>query len=88
MWSILLQLFVSDSNFLSLTPTFLEGSIFSPIFKILVRTLDQTASDLGLHCMLRPVSRKFEPPHDKTNKMTVRPAKTQISLIESLPCAQ
>ena len=22
----------------------------------------------------------FEPPHDKTNKMTVRPAKTQISL--------
>ena len=23
---------------------------------------------------------KFEPPHDKTNKMTVRPAKTQISL--------
>ena len=23
---------------------------------------------------------KFEPPHDKTNKMTMRPAKTQISL--------
>ena len=23
---------------------------------------------------------QFEPPHDKTNKMTVRPAKTQISL--------
>ena len=23
---------------------------------------------------------EFEPPHDKTNKMTVRPAKTQISL--------
>ena len=23
---------------------------------------------------------RFEPPHDKTNKMTVRPAKTQISL--------
>ena len=23
---------------------------------------------------------KFEPPHGKTNKMTVRPAKTQISL--------
>ena len=22
----------------------------------------------------------YEPPHDKTNKMTVRPAKTQISL--------
>ena len=26
------------------------------------------------------VQSKFEPPHDKTNKMTVRPAKTQISL--------
>ena len=24
--------------------------------------------------------RTYEPPHDKTNKMTVRPAKTQISL--------
>ena len=23
---------------------------------------------------------KYEPPHDKTNKMNVRPAKTQISL--------
>ena len=23
---------------------------------------------------------EFEPPHDKTNKMAVRPAKTQISL--------
>ena len=22
----------------------------------------------------------FEPPHDKTNKMTVRPTKTQVSL--------
>ena len=37
---------------------------------------------------------KYEPPHDKTNKMTVRPAKTQISLgirpvwSESLLCAQ
>ena len=37
---------------------------------------------------------KFEPPHDKTNKMTVRPAKTQINLgirpvwSESLLCAQ
>ena len=36
----------------------------------------------------------FEPPHDKTNKMTVRPAKTQISLgshpvwSESSLCAQ
>ena len=35
-----------------------------------------------------------EPPHDKTNKMTVRPSKTQISMgirlvwSESLPCAQ
>ena len=25
----------------------------------------------------------FEPPHDKTNKMTVRPAKTQISLLSA-----
>ena len=37
---------------------------------------------------------RFEPPHDKTNKMTVRPAKTQISLgihpvwPESLLCSQ
>ena len=36
----------------------------------------------------------YEPPHDKTNKMTVRPAKTQISLgirpvwSESSLCAQ
>ena len=36
----------------------------------------------------------FEPPHDKTNKMNVRPAKTQISLgicpvwSESLLCAK
>ena len=36
----------------------------------------------------------YEPPDDKTNKMTVRPAKTQISLVihpvwsESLLCAQ
>ena len=36
----------------------------------------------------------YEPPHDKTNKMTVRPAKTQISLgicpvwSQSLLCAQ
>ena len=34
---------------------------------------------------------KHEPPHDKTNKMTVRPAKTQISLVsvqsdQSLRC--
>ena len=37
---------------------------------------------------------KFEPRHDKTNKMSVRPAKTQISLgicpisSESLLCTQ
>ena len=41
-----------------------------------------------------PVYLSFEPRHDKTNKMTVRPAKTQISLgicpvwSESLLCAQ
>ena len=47
-----------------------------------------TASDLGLHCL--PRSQNWDarhervnvhvPPHDKTNKMSVRPAKTQISL--------
>ena len=26
------------------------------------------------------IKQKFEPPHDKTNKMSVHPAKTQISL--------
>ena len=37
---------------------------------------------------------KYEPPHDKTNNVVVRPAKTQISLgirpvrSESLLCAQ
>ena len=41
-----------------------------------------------------PITLNFEPPHDKTNKMTVRPAKTQISLgirpvwSESSLCAQ
>ena len=29
------------------------------------------------HCVMHP--NKYEPPHDKTNKMTVRPAKSQIS---------
>ena len=30
------------------------------------------------HSLQNP-SKRFEPPHDKTNKMAVRPAKTQIS---------
>ena len=30
----------------------------------------------------------YEPPNDKTNKMTVRPAKTQISLVSLRTCAQ
>ena len=30
--------------------------------------------------ILEPRHVEYEPPHDKTNKMTVRPAKTQISL--------
>ena len=37
------------------------------------------------------ISKQTEPPHDKTKKMTVCPAKTQISLgirPESLTCAQ
>ena len=43
---------------------------------------------------MKMISALFEPPHDKTNKMTVRPAKTQISLgirpvlSESSLCAQ
>ena len=46
----------------------------------------------SLSCLKSPV--KFEPWHDKTNKMTVHPAKTQISLgirpvwSESSLCAQ
>ena len=36
-------------------------------------SVQQTVSTVKL-------SELFEPPHDKTNKMTVRPAKTQISL--------
>ena len=41
---------------------------------------------------LMAVYAQFEPPHDKTNKMTVHPAKTQISLgiaqsDQSLHCA-
>ena len=36
---------------------------------------DQTASNLGLHC-----ADPSEPRHNKTNKVSVRPAKTQISL--------
>ena len=43
---------------------------------------------------LEPLGSSFEPRHDKTNKMSVRPAKTQISLgirpgsSESSLCAQ
>ena len=41
------------------------------------------ACDLGLHCLPIPhllTLSTNEPRHDKTNKMSVRPAKTQISL--------
>ena len=47
-----------------------------------------------LFCSVLPLNSINEPPHDKTNKMTVRPAKTQISLgispvsLESSLCAQ
>ena len=37
-------------------------------------------SIIFLFCNSSNARRKNEPPHDKTNKMTVRPAKTQISL--------
>ena len=38
--------------------------------------------DIEIVCVRPQVSQQssYEPPHDKTNKMTVRPAKTQISL--------
>ena len=39
------------------------------------QTLLHVQSHLSWHSMLR-----FEPPHDKTNKMTGHPGKTQISL--------
>ena len=51
---------------------------------------------LEIFCMLMCLHLKpcvaNEPPHDKTNKMTVRPAKTQVSLDiaqsdQSLRCA-
>ena len=43
-------------------------------------------------CLMR--QKRFEPQHDKTNKVTIRPAKTQISLgmhpvwLESSLCTQ
>ena len=39
------------------------------------------AFSLKAHTTTELWVRWFEPPHDKTNKMTVRPAKTQISLL-------
>ena len=49
---------------------------------------------LSVGCLKLIMQQTYEPPHDKTNKMTVRPAKTQISLdirqvwSDSLLCAQ
>ena len=48
---------------------------------------------LKFACSLKIFAVKYsfliiEPPHDKTNKMTVRPAKTQVSQSESSLCAQ
>ena len=40
------------------------------IISTLIVRVHQTSTDIATN----------EPPHDKTNKMTVRPAKTQISL--------
>ena len=34
-------------------------------------------------CFANSVEEPFEPPHDKTNNVAVRPAKTQISLGQS-----
>ena len=65
----------------------LESAVFLA-FRLCCLILDAVLSVL---CSF-PI--KFEPPHDKTNKMAVRPAKTQMSLgsrpvwSESSQCAQ
>ena len=50
----------------------------------LVADLDHPVEDVEIQDILQPDKTKlvqvYEPPHDKTNKMTMRPAKTQISL--------
>ena len=53
-----------------------------------------TGENLSMSAMIWNFSTLYEPRHNKTNKVTVRPAKTQISLgihpiwSESLLCAQ
>ena len=55
---------------------------------------DSTIDNYAFQNRLYPLCLRIEPPHDKTNKMIVRPAKTQISLgirpvwSESSLCAQ
>ena len=50
---------------------------------ILITSLGEEGAGRSTGCLLmctRVVVLQFEPRHDKTNKVTVRPAKTQISL--------
>ena len=55
----------------------------------MICSCDTSLKLLGFYDLLP--SHAFEPPHDKTNKMIMRPAKTQISLgiqsDQSLRCA-
>ena len=48
------------------------------LFKLI--KLDRSLSGCHLFALSSTIMKIFEPPHDKTNKMAVRPAKTQISL--------
>ena len=53
-----------------------EDTFFRGVAHIIYAALNFLAIYLINDCP----HKQYEPPHDKTNKMTVRPAKTQISL--------
>ena len=62
-------------------------SSFSPLSSICISTVKvdfmknrPTPEMLNLFINIYVFFKTYEPPHDKTNKMAVRPAKTQISL--------
>ena len=57
-----------------------NDSVFGQL--VLDKCVDLDRSDQGLHCLplCLHLLDAFEPRHDKTYKMRVRPAKTQISL--------
>ena len=42
--------------------------------------MTRTAAQQVAGCFYWKARKRYEPPRDKTNKVTVRPAKTQISL--------